>query len=283
MSYEGEFNRPARRSKDDLPSTVFCNRAKAMFGLKTAKNIIKIFDRFDHPLPETPNQFLKGTEGMVIPLNEYGMVIKIEYKDTKSEHAKTKFKSDRVNNSPWVLKPVGAINAGEAIVELCPGCKLNTSRKALEFLTYKLKKENIEFWDNKNRANVGIVPVSTEHFPHGIPLVIDRLGVERLSETPNFIFDALRAEAETAQEKLYSPLAEKFQEAWDEPDSFHEFWDMCKTYKAEGKLIDGWNNKETAVEKTPIVAKIAKNYAQMIELYRNNEKKPKNQQNAPNI
>ena len=247
-----EFNQTAY----DLPKTRFVGRLQYFFselgdGL-TTHTVLDTFKKMGLFIPETPDEFLRGTDGVLVFLNRFGIVIRVEYKNTRDPHSVTT--SDRISISPWILEPLASIDAGGAIIELCPGCLLETDKEKSKFLYKQLKKQNIKFWDH-TISNSGLVPIRTPLFPEGIPVVIDRGAVRELTGGLSYvrtllgIFKSKKArEAATVQEELYKPLRDAFDEAWPDkselPDTLKmkRFWNLCESYTKEGKLAAGWKD-----------------------------------------
>jgi hypothetical protein len=253
------FNRAA----DNLPETFFCKSLMQYFGRETMFRVVDAFQKMGLPLPEKEEEFLKGSVGALVFLNDYGVVIRMELSGGK-----------RVNDSGWIVQPLATIDAGELLIEICPGCVQAQSAKNNAYLSHKLERQGLKFWDCKI-SNIGHIPVSSVRFPEGIPVVIDRLGVNKLTESAAAIRAALNdlpsREAAEAQEKLYAPLRAAFAAAWPEPGKMKDFWSLCQSYLREGKLVAGWNTpqgEEAAREetpfgsniKTPLAAGAAKHY-----------------------
>lgn len=236
------FNQTA----EALPKTDFVDYLLEKFGDKaTASAVLDAFEKMGIPAPESRDEFMDGAAGVLVFLNRYGLVIRIEHEYL-----------GRINDSPWVLKPIASIDADEAIFEICPGCLPETDKEKNEFLIKQFKEQNIFFWD-KGIRNIGRVPFKTSMFLHGIPVVFDRPSVIRLTDGVDSVRSLLGIpksreflEAEMAQEKLYGPLRDAFDAAWPDklklldPSKMKRFWNLCECYKKEGKLAAGWNNSQ---------------------------------------
>jgi len=235
-----------------LPETDFAAALTGSFGASTARSVLAQFEKLGLPAPEAANEFVAGTAGHLLFLNRYGIVLRIESEDT-SDKVLGQYSYDRVNDSPWVLQPIASIRAGKAVIELCPGVnKADDEMIALE-LSEKLKGEGLTFWDN-HAGNVGYVPVKTPQFPKGVPVVVDRGAVNRLTLSIGGIRNALHgfigfekqevSEAAEAQANLYRPLCDRFRRGWQGEVPMARFWDLCRKYKDAGKLVSGWQGQD---------------------------------------
>ncbi|MCK5518718.1 MAG: hypothetical protein KAI61_04820, partial [Alphaproteobacteria bacterium] len=100
------FNQTA----EALPKTDFVDYLLEKFGDKaTASAVLDAFEKMGIPAPESRDEFMDGAAGVLVFLNRYGLVIRIEHEYL-----------GRINDSPWVLKPIASIDADEAIFEICP-------------------------------------------------------------------------------------------------------------------------------------------------------------------
>ena len=225
-----------------LPETDFFTYLAGEFNRDTALRVWEAFQKMNLPPPQKEAEFLKGLEGGLVFLNKYGLVIRIEI----AEADKAAFGPDRIDDNAWILKPLASIDAGKAVIEICPGCHQATSKAQNEGLRDRLQKQNIDFWDYKF-SNIGHIPIKTVHFPEGVPIVIDRLAARRLTESIEPIHAALQSmnnEVIAAQEKLYAPLRQAFDEAWQDAKKMEQFWTLCQGHVQEGKLVAGWNERQ---------------------------------------
>lgn len=287
-----------------LSKTDFVHYLQYKFGDDaTVCAVLDAFEKMGISVPESKNEFMEGTEGALVFLNRYGLVIRIELEGGFVLSPML----DRINNSPWILKPIASIKAGKnSVIEICPGCFLEKDRKKVYYLINQLCKQNINFCDY-SLSNIGRIPVKTSRFPEGIPVVIDRLSVENLTKNIAFVRRALVAkmtkgvafvhksmviklaeniapvrrsleifeearEAAEVQEELYKPLRQAFDTAWpdnQEPDTqkMKQFWKLCQSYKEEeGKLVAGWNDPPLLVSsKVKEVKDIAAAYEARLE------------------
>ena len=234
------------QSANPVPDTDFCNYLRARFDAQTTSRVLAVFDKLGLPPPESWREFIEGTQGALVFLNPYGLVFRIEQADPRQGG----YPADRVNDLPWVIQPLASINAGQAVVEICPGCALQDDTMVSHWLADRLYKRGVHYWD-KHWSNTGKLPATTPSFPKGIPVVIDRLAVRRLHqstmETARLLPTVTREghEARIAVTALYQPLRHAFESAWFDKvraEGQKAFLDICRQYVAEGKLVAGWND-----------------------------------------
>lgn len=240
----------------------------------TRYKIIEILNRLQLPIPRSKKEFLPSTEGALIFSNYYGVVIRIEQKIPKFKPRISQPNIQRVNDNPWIIKPLGTFDAGNAVIEICPGCHATDDMKITEQLYSDLRSTGINFWDCGSR-NVGLLPIKTPSFLQGIPVVIDRSAVSGLTNSVSEIKAALEKIGlpQDPQELLYAPLRAALAEAWPDPekpaapDKMQAFWQMCRQYAEEGKCVAGWNEKcrpDDIVKKTA-AASAARRFDRKIE------------------
>jgi hypothetical protein len=239
-----------------LPKTAFAEYLQGLFDDDTVQNVFYAFQEMNLPAPEVQQEFLDATEGGLVFLSRYGVVIRIEAVDDVD----SPFTFDRFNDSPWVLQPLATIEAGAATIEICPGVHMEKDDENVYFLEDQLRRQMINFWDPGIR-NIGRLPGTN------IPVVVDRLAVSRLTMNLAPVRHALKLishkvikhhmvveeiseearQAAEAQKKLYEPLQKAFSEAWPDqeqpanPRKMKNFWEMCRSYVREGKLVSGWD------------------------------------------
>ena len=253
-----EFN---RKAADELPETDFCAFLTGKFGRETAVKIVESFQKLNLPAPQNKEEFLVGTEGCLVLLNRYGLVMRIEIADLEESD----WPAERINDSGWIVQPVASFDAGKATIEICPGLDFERDKQQRWFLQEQLQNESINFWDSEGVDNIGRLPVKTPRFPEGVPVVIDRLAVVRLSRSIEPVREELKVharEAAEAQKNLYAPLRRAFAAAWEGTGKMESFWSLCQFYVGENKLVAGWNEaKDGDSHKSLAAAKAAKIYA----------------------
>lgn len=242
------FNKAA----EPLPQTDFAAYLEQIFGGVTARDVLKTFDRLGLAAPENEIEFVLGTEGVLVFLNRYGVVIRIEHDDKRADIPR-EHQYDRINDSPWVLRPLASLKTGDAIFEICPGCATSDDKSESFALAQQLRLDGINFWD-EGAHNTGKVRLRTPAFPHGITVVIDRGAVNRLTAAVSATRHALAeraaetAAAEEALQDLYGPLCDVFLDRWQSGARLTDFWRLCRDYTAAGKLVAGWNEGAAAAE-----------------------------------
>lgn len=266
---QSNFNNAGRKQGEEAPYFDRCLIKK--FDETTYKSVISILTKLTVPLPDEVDTFMPVATGVLLFLEPYGMVIRIEPKNI-----------ERFNDSPWVLQPLLTLEAGDALVEVCPACPPATDMKQVTRLKRELKKENLDYKDSQ-LVNTGLLPYKTPSFPNGIPVVIDRLAVERLHGKTAFIqsllstlsFPKNNGQSIDPQEQLYAPLKKNIQDAWQniqdnaDPKKMVSFWQSCKENVTAGILVAGWNQPLKEIKnqhqgKKEWAAIIGKTYAQKI-------------------
>lgn len=255
----GDF---AAAAADWYPRSVFEEELNRKFGKDTARSVMKAFDGLQLPPPDSPDSYMGASEGLILFLDRFGMVLRIENAGGSL--------NPRINDSAWVLRPIATIDAGRALIELCPGCRATNDGRVPEMLAEELLAERVEFWDIQC-ANVGILPLATPFFPDGVPVVIDRLAVQKLSAAAEVAGCALNrmvsASLKEAENAYYKPFAERFTAAWRQPlkapadpQKMKAFWDYCADQAFEGKLIPGWKQNGAQSGKPGAAAAAGLNY-----------------------
>lgn len=225
------------------PPTPFKDYLRKYFDAATEKAVAQAFKNMGLPLPKDSNEFMKGTEGALVFLNPYGVVIRIEKKKTSCDLWQ------RFDDNPLILQPLASLEAGQAVIEVCPGVAFTPEKEKSFYLYCQLRSEGIDFWD-EGAQNVGLVPLALPQFPGGIPIVVDRLAVgslpPNLPPSPSSVTLSSQedlAAAQEAEEALYGPLRDAFAEGLKTPAKMKGFWQMCADYVAKGKMIAGWNDE----------------------------------------
>ena len=212
-----------------------------------------------------------GAMGMLIPLDNHGLMLRIEQSDS---HLLT---GKRIDAHPMILQPLGRRNLTDGVVlEICAGCRMTTKEEYSRLLVDKLPLTGVEFWDD-GVTNIGLLPFKTEQYPEGVPVVIDRLAVDKLSDDIAPVAQALDAFGlQKDMQAHYQPLKDAFANAWPEnakmPDAqgFAHFLSLCEEFKARGDLIAGWAEYNTSQDasfeeqKSHKVAQAGERYAHQI-------------------
>lgn len=217
------------------------------FGAESYAEVSTLLQKLGLPEPEHYSEFFTGRTGVLIFINRYGVVVRIELPENPKEGI------NRVNDSAFILKPLATIDLKFAVVEICPGYHIGASDKDVQFLHRALNAEGINLTDGIPR-NIGFSPFKTVEFPKGRPTLIDRISVNFLTENIAEIKAALEKQPPITEDIEYAPLVDAFKDAWPEISSMpnaermRAFWQMCADFKSEGKLVAGWINRQ---EKSP--------------------------------
>lgn len=238
-----------RQRSKNAPVANFEETLINTFDADTVSAIMQTLAHLQLPIPDENVEFLRAYEGAIFFSNQYGMVVRIEPID-KNIKLGTCARQPvvRINDNPWVLQPIGSIVAGEAIVEICPGVHTTDQSSDLTALAQGLKRTGAHLYD-LSCSNIGRLPIATKNFPDGIPVVLDRLSVQRLTSTTRNIRNALQdMHIDVApQKQLYGALKRLFSQAWPKdamiPDAtkMAEFWRAMGKAAQDGVLVAGWN------------------------------------------
>lgn len=205
-----------------------------------AMHVCSMLTAMGLPLP-AQGSIMTGSEGALIFLNDYGITLRIEKTDDQL------IRGDRVNDHPMVLQPLGSRQiSNNVMIEVCPGCKLAQDKSGLKALVESLPATGINLWD-RQVGNTGLMPFKTAAFPDGIPVVIDRIAVEKLSDDVLPVKDILAMlNLELNPQEIYQPLQDAFDVSWPEGqvlpciEGFMKFLQKCVEYKNRGYLEAGW-------------------------------------------
>ena len=237
--------------------------------LRDIRKIKETLTSLQLPIPHNKDEFLCATEGVLLFLNDYGVVIRIELNNRNIELSKLGFA--KVDNHPHILQPLFEIETEYFSIGIFPGCKINQDQEIANVLRKKLQQDDVNFWDDQPE-NVGLIPLSTlDKRAQDIPVVIDVTAVETLSKSVQKVRAALdkkyRQKNLDAQARFYEPLRKAFVTAWDpethsfEADKVREAWSLCLEYKKQGKLIPAWDNGIFGENTKSIIAqKIGRTY-----------------------
>jgi hypothetical protein len=225
--------------------------------------LLKVISGMGLPVPDGKTA-MPGTEGPIIFMDDHGVVLRIEAKQSM-------FSYRRINH-PSILQPIASREIGENyILEICPGCHGSKDQTLSAKLAQELRADGIYYGDQQT-GNNGYLPLKTPEFPKGVPVVIDRLAVEWLNKEVEPVRKAL---ANDPQQKLYADLRQAFADAWPEgsalpdTDKMKEFWQLCRQAKDEGRLVSGWvlpegeEPKFASIDKTHMAAKKGAAYTQL--------------------
>lgn len=251
------------RKKTD---TDFFRDVKWKFGEETAHRVLQAFDQINLPIPIGNNQYLNSNEGCLVFLNKYASVVRVEAKVPEKNYYA------RVNDNGCILQPLASIDAGEAVIEICPGCHVEKNEASIEYLTALLKDEGLLFSDPQ-LENIGRLHTDNPQFPGGILLIIDRLAVSRMTENVIIVKNRLVEEAKKEQRRLSRPHRKAFKEGLTDNSKMDKFWELVEHYATEGKFIAGWNDNSEFFDKIGFFSKtsraqeVAKTYSRLLEKF----------------
>ena len=265
-----------KKSDTDLvkSDTDFVKYIKWKFGEETAQQVLDAFDKINLPAPTRDTHYLASNEGCLVFLNKYGAVIRVEAQIPEKNYYA------RVNDSGCILQPLGSIDAGQAIIEICPGCTVEKDEASIEYLKELLKDEGLVFSDPQ-LENIGRLYTDNPKFPKGVLLIIDRLAVSKMTKDVKIVKNALIEEAKKEQERLSAPFCKAFKEGLVDNSKMNEFWELVESYAAEGKFIAGCNDKSEFFDeigffsKTSRAEEVAKSYSRILTKFE--KKKAKSQ------
>ena len=227
---------------------------------KTIDKVLQAFEDFHLPVPQNREEFLAGFEGAILFLPPYGLVMRVE--------PATAWQGDRIDDNPFVLQPIGTVDCGGAKIEFCPIIGLNHETRVMAELDTILEKQGVVFWDKAER-NVGLLPHKTVRFPEGMPVVIDRLAVKRLSLACRVIdglfglIDGKRTldvqdssyyeQFKDVQKDLFGDLQQAFIDCDTGDGGFDkqktkQFLNTCQQAVADGRLAKDWDGIEQFID-----------------------------------
>ncbi len=237
----------------------------------TVARVKDVLQAMGLPLP-ADGAIVSGAVGTLIPLDEFGLMLRIEQSDSKLAVGQ------RVDAHPMVLQPLGQRSLTDgAVLEICAGCRMTDKEEYSRLLADRLPQTGVDFWDD-GVTNIGLLPFKTPQYPEGVPVVIDRLAVDRLAGGVAPLKDALAAFGlQEDMQARYQPLKDAFAAAWpqdaDRPDTaaFTRFLTLAEEFKARGDLVAGWAGPESKnsgdsfeEDKSRKVADAGKTYARQM-------------------
>lgn len=222
------------------------------WGAANTREVVSVFSKLDIPLPQQ-GEFIVGRKGFLVFLSRYGVTLRIEDKnDIHVPH-------------PLMLKPIGTLETRKSHIEICPGTRLGVEYEDRRKLMDILKVDGVKM-DDDTEFNYGYLPIKTEEFPRGVPVVLDRgalrlewnkeSGLEGAASRRDIramkrIYAKLEAEWQNSpyasmQSELYGELITKFKQ-WShsgvaaKTDAINSFWSACEASK-QSLLDDGWSH-----------------------------------------
>lgn len=206
----------------------------------TVARMSEALDAMGLPLPKR-GAVIHGSEGVLMFLDQYGIMLRLEVTDDLL------FAGERINDHPMVLQPLGQRNITPyAVLEICPGVHVTKDKGVGRLLFEKMPETGVDVWDSQ-LCNTGLLPLRLPQFPEGVPVVLDRLAVEKLTDKVKPVRDALEVFGlRDDPQRMYEGLRKSFAAAWPEgaptPDreKFQAFLQECLRQKALGYLVSGW-------------------------------------------
>lgn len=214
-------------------------------GGETLQDVAKVLASLRLPVPDHENEFLKANRGAILFSNYYGVTVRIEEKVPLLETYDNAM-IVRLPDYPLMIQPIARMDAGHAVIEICPGTNLANDRFYADHVWRVMFEGGLDFFDD-GIHNVGLLPVKTKKYPEGIPVVIDRLSVLVLTERSDRVKQALKTiGCKEDPQNIYAPLRKAFKKASGKdnaanPKKINSFWQQCRKFKRQGKLIAGWN------------------------------------------
>ncbi len=175
---------------DDRPE--FALNLEKYFGFGPSREVLNTLEKLQIPLPQRKEQYVCGTDGILIFSNEHAVVVRIELQDElsvrnqaivnrKCKGAAKDMKRIRIDDSPWVLQPLGSISGSGYKIEIMPGVNFESDPARNRRVYRGMLAEGNHYWDSRV-DNIGRLPFLTPEFPEGVPVVIDRMAAEKLSK-----------------------------------------------------------------------------------------------------
>ena len=246
--------------------TNFIKDLKLKFGDESAQKVLEAFEKINLPPPEKGREFLKSNEGSLVFVNKYGVVVRVEPQNPEKNFYV------RVNDSGCILQPLGSLDAGSAVIEICPGCDVERDEASIEYMKGLLKDEGLVFSDPQ-LENLGRLHTDNDRYPGGVLLILDRLAVSKMKGDVKIVKNALSEEAKKEQERFTAPFRKAFKEGLEDKSRMKRFWELLERYSAEGKIIRGWNDNSDFFDsidhlsKTSRAEEVARYYAIILEKY----------------
>lgn len=216
------------------------------------------FDQIGNaPVPTEPQEYWDGVPSWIIPFTKFGFVARISTEISTAKVSHFHFKLPLVRHSQ-VLRPLGAIKAGDFRIDLQPGWTPGTSASdALQ--TYRhAKRFGVEIEDLADYNCLYLPNSKSNDFPNGYPVVFDPRrvwGAQKITNmlNPNvYDLSPLQNQTPDLQDKVYGHLRQAFAEVCDPdqkdliPEKMNKFLLMCRTEteKPNGILHPHWATEE---------------------------------------
>ena len=235
----------------DRRDTEFFRDLTKKFGEESALKVLDAFDKLNLPEPTLGNQFLKSNEGSLVFVNKYGVVIRIEPKRPAKDYY------TRVDDSGCILQTLGSIDAGNAVIEICPGCDVEKDEASIEYMRELLKGEGLRFSDDQ-LENLGRLHTDNALHPKGVLVVLDRLAVSRMKGDVEAVKNPESEAIRIEQGRFMAPFRKAFEEGLADNSRMDAFWHLLERYVAEGKIIRGWNDNSDFFDNIEYLSKTSR-------------------------
>tara|TARA_B100001989_G_scaffold240165_1_gene204996 strand:- start:4686 stop:5516 length:831 start_codon:yes stop_codon:yes gene_type:complete len=204
-----------------------------------------IFDKMEIPVPEGVGEdCLKTREGgYMVMLNDCGAVLRIYA--TRQQYNDDKTINDMAGNiyHSNALPVIGLVHFDQINVQLMPG-KPHSMGFGSDFRrVIKPIIEDTGYSDypvEANFADVGDKIQLLDTVEDVNPNVYE--GFSKKSWVSKIFCLKSQLEKLLEANKPYETLQQSFYDAWSGDKPFSEFWDDMRKAKADGLLVDGWNN-----------------------------------------
>ena len=237
--------------------TPFKQALALKFNDAVAQKTEEFFQSMRLPTPEAYDEYLAATAGFIIFISMAGLVVRIENKIHDPNVI-----NDRPDH-PLVLQPLGSLDLGDAVLEVCPAIRLGAQHDDCEKINFQLIEDGLEL-DDHQAANLGYLP----DINGGERLVvIDRLAVVQVHRSCESVWNLL--EKYGNPQAPFSSLKKSFRRGQATGDMF-EFVRLAAAAKDRGLLVNGWEEENhlhdmrLAYNKTPEAKNAADHYMQRI-------------------
>lgn len=202
-SISTSFNDFAKRFRASTRApTTLEEQLQSRYGIDAARDIVVALNHLQIPLADKSDAVLYGNAGLMMFSEVHGVIIRIET-DKKYSYGNSTY----VNDSPWMLQPLGAIQAGGLNIEIMPGVHAEKSDAESRKLYWKLWGEGYHYWDERI-DNAGRLPATPE-FPDGATVIVDRLSARKLTDSTEPVKRALKIlDGEGVKGRYRSPLTD---------------------------------------------------------------------------
>lgn len=197
-------------------------------GEKTGRAVAAFFRAANMPLPRHKEYTITADKGFIVFLDNPACVLR-----------GIKKKRMKKNKLPNLLRPLFTRDSEDLTINLYPGIRSPITLWDAMKLVARTKKDDYLFWDAKP-CNAGYLPLSTEKYPHGIPVVIDQDAVKRFNIGIKSVKETLERNGllsvdpiPSPQDDLYAYIRQKFKKAWPtecatpDPVLLNEAWHDC--------------------------------------------------------